>query len=487
MMNYDDLATTLRHSPAIRLLQSQHAPLILSFLHQQFKDNHRLTITHGELSEKLEDYLEALAETYPGKYRDTAVHYLRTWCDDDHQFLRRYYETEHDEPVYELTPDTERAIAWVEELQKSDFVGTESRFIRIFDLLSEIVTYGSEDAATRLARLEAEKARLQAEIDEIKATGRIEPYSKTQIKERFFEANDLARRLLADFREVEENFRTIARQVQIKQLEAGARKGQILQHVLEADAALKESDQGRSFYAFWAFLVSPGKQAELQELLSAVFQLPDIERASPTEQQRLRTIKRDLVDAGAKVIASNRRLSEQLRRLLDEQSMAEARRVIELTAEIKQAAAALADNPLEEPDFFTIETLPTVDMPMERPLWSPSETPRFADTEPAAGLVDLTAVNLETLYNQFYIDESRLRRQIAILLDKQPQVTLGQLVAAYPLEKGLPELVAYFAIATKERAHHISAEQQEILWLDGDQTSRIRLPLITFKREENNE
>ncbi|MBP6804308.1 MAG: DUF3375 family protein, partial [Chloroflexi bacterium] len=38
-----------------------------------------------------------------------------------------------------------------------------------------------------------------------------------QIKERFFEANDVDRHLLADFREVEENFRAIVRQVRNSQ------------------------------------------------------------------------------------------------------------------------------------------------------------------------------------------------------------------------------------------------------------------------------
>ena len=123
----------------------------------------------------------------------------------------------NDDPAYELTPDAERAIAWVEELQKSDFVGTESRFLRIFDLLQEIVTYGTEDVAARLAQLEKEKAVLQAQIDALKTTGQIEHYSQAQIKERFFEANDVARHLLADFREVEENFRAIVRQVRNSQ------------------------------------------------------------------------------------------------------------------------------------------------------------------------------------------------------------------------------------------------------------------------------
>lgn len=369
-MHHGELLTILRQSAAVKLLQGQNAPLVLSFLYDQFKQKQQLTISHTQLSENLTAYLEALVESHPGKYSSNAIAYLRTWCDDDHRFLRRYYETGSDEAVYELTPETERAIAWVEELQKSDFVGTESRFLRIFDLLQEIVTYGTEDVEARLAQLEKEKAQIQAQIDVINATGQIEQYSQTQIKERFFEANDVARRLLADFREVEENFRAIARQVQEQQLALEARKGKIVQHVLEADAALKESDQGRSFYAFWEFLISAERQEELQDLLLSVYRLPELQQLDSAQSLRLRRLKRSLIDAAAKIIESNRRLGEQLRKLLDEQNLAEARRVMELATEIKQAAVQLAANPPDENAFMRVEVDPEIDMPMERPLWT---------------------------------------------------------------------------------------------------------------------
>ena len=481
-MHHDELYSTLRQSAAVKLLQSHNAPLILSFLVAQFKQKQRVTIPHIELVEHLIAYLEALQESHPGMYSDTAVTYLRLWCNDNHRFLRRYYESGRDDPVYELTPDTERAIAWVEELQKSDFVGTESRFLRIFDLLQEIVTYGTEDVEVRLAQLEREKAQLQAQIDAIKATGQIEQYSQTQIKERFFEANDVARRLLSDFREVEENFRAIARQVQEQQLALEARKGQIVQHVLEADAALKESDQGRSFYAFWEFLISAQRQEELQALLTTVYQLPDLQQLDPAQTLRLRRLKRSLIDAAAKIIESNRRLGEQLRKLLDEQNLVEARRVLDLATEIKQTAVTLVAGPPNDKAFIWLEAEPDVDMPWERPLWTPPLTTTYADIEPAAAVLDLSTANLDALFGQFYVDEGRLRRHIAALLEQKPVVTLGEVTAAYPLMQGLAELVAYFALAVHDEAHQIDGTAWEEIML-GENGRVIRLPLVIFRRE----
>lgn len=481
-MHHDELYSTLRQSAAVKLLQSQNAPLILSFLVAQFKLKQRVTIPHTELIEHLTAYLEALQESHPGLYGGTAVAYLRFWCDDDHRFLRRYYASGRDDPVYELTPDAERAIAWVEELQKSDFVGTESRFLRIFDLLQEIVIYGTEDVEARLAQLEKEKAQLQAQIDAIKATGEVAQYSQTQIKERFFEANDVARRLLGDFREVEENFRAIARQVQEQQLALEARKGQIVQHVLEADAALKESDQGRSFYAFWEFLISAQRQEELQELLTAVYHLPDLQQLDPAQTVRLRRLKRSLIEAAAKIIESNRRLGEQLRKLLDEQNLAEARRVMELATEIKQTAVALAANPPDNKAFLWVEAEPNVDMPWERPLWTSPATTTYADIEPEVTVLDLSAANLDALFGQFYVEESRLRRHIAALLEQKPVVTLGEVTAVYPLTQGLAELVTYLALAAHDESHEIDGRAWEEVVM-GENGRVARLPLVKYKKE----
>lgn len=480
-MHHDELFSRLRQSAAVKLLQSNNAPLTLSFLYDQFKRKQRVTIPQIELTEALVAYLDMLAEMHPDLYGGTAVSYLRTWCDDNHRFLRRYYVNDNDDPVYELTPDTERAIAWVEEMNKQDFVGTESRFLRIFDLLQKIVTYSTEDTEVRLAQLEKKKAELQAQIDMIKATGEIEQYSQTQIKERFFEANDVSRRLLADFREVEANFSALALHVQKQQVAGGVRKGQIVGQVLDADAMLKESDQGRSFYAFWEFLISPQRQDELQGLLTAVYQLPDLQKIDSAQGQRLRRLKRDLIDAAAKIVESNRRLGEKLRKLLDEQNLAEARRVMELALEIRQTAVSLTAHPPAEKDFFYIEAAPAIDMPLERPLWTPPTNISYADIEIESTDIDLSDANLAALFTQFYVDESQLRRHIAALLEKKATATLGEVTAVYPITQGLAELVTYVAIASRNETHYID----EMGWeeLEMAENGRVlRLPLITFRK-----
>ena len=479
-MTHEDLQSLLKNAFSVKLLASPNAPLILSFLYRQFKQAGCLTIPHAVLSAALERCLAELRPRHPDRYTGTAAHYLSQWCDEAHRLLRKYYVAGSDDPVYELTSASERALGWVADLHKSAFIGTESRFLRIMALLKDMVVHHTDDAALRIRQLQAQQSAIQAQIDTLKTTGRAVRYSDTQLKERFLEANDIARRLLGDFREVEENFRAIARSVQEQLFQAGNRKGDILRYVLDADAALKTSDQGRSFYAFWQFLLSQDEQEELRQLLDTIYAMP----ALPTDQETgLRHLKRQLLDAGAKVVASNRSLIQQLRTMLDEHHAADAQRVRDLVTEISQAALRVAAAPPDDDAFILIETSPAVETPMARVLWSPPQVPAFGKETPVLGQADLSEATRDAFQHQLYVDERLLRRHIEHLLEHRPAVTLAELVETYPIERGLTEVITYFSIAAKGGAHTIDTTVHDTIPVRQNVEQRhIILPRIVFAR-----
>jgi hypothetical protein len=56
-------------------------------------------------------------------------------------------------------------------------------------------------------------------------------------------------------------------------------------------------------------------------------------------------------------------------------------------------------------------------------------------------------------------------------------------VAAYPIERGLTEVIAYLSIAAKVRQHHIDHDVQDTIPLGRHEEGRdITLPRITFAR-----
>jgi hypothetical protein len=174
---------------------------------------------------------------------------------------------------------------------------------------------------------------------------------------------------------------------------------------------------------------------------------------------------------------------QQLRKILDETHAAEAQRVRDLIAEISQAAMQVASDFPEDETFLELEGTPAIDMPAERQLWEPASMPRFGDERPQAGEANLAEANLQTLYNQLYVDEQMLRRHIDTLLEQHPTVTLSDVVAAYPIERGLTEVIAYLSIAAKERQHYIDHDVQDTIPLGRHVEGRdITLPRITFAR-----
>jgi hypothetical protein len=490
-MDYDQLAYDLQHAPGIRLLKAEHAALIISFLHRQFKLEQRVAIPLPELAERLADMLEALNEQESGSYPRAAHSYLTEWADERHRFIRITTPASSDTPLVELTADAERAIGWLEELHGQPFVSTESRFLYIVQLLREIVQKSTEDPVARLAQLEQQRDALQQQIELIRETGIVDDlYTTTQLKERFFEACSGARQLLRDFRLVEERFQGMARALQEAQLQANSQKGALVAYVLDADTELKSSEQGRSFYTFWDFLMAPSQQDELYMLLEAVQQQADLQ---PVIHQGkiLRHLPMHLLGAGEQVVQSNAALAQQLRRMLDEHNIAERRRVRTIVSEIKQLAFhnAASISP-DEPAFIELEGPPEVHLVMEHGLWEPGES-FSVSTQPTSTInEELAFSDLIPLHTQFYIDKALLSQRIEVMLEHHSQVTLAEVLACYPPEKGLAEVLAYCTLAAEDPDHRFDPQRTETIELaiaateatGGKGTRLVTIPRVLYQR-----
>ncbi|HZO76331.1 MAG TPA: DUF3375 domain-containing protein [Ktedonobacteraceae bacterium] len=486
-MDEDRLAWDLQYAPSIKLLKADHAAIIIGFLHHQFKYTQRVAVPLPELLEQLGDYLESQNEHDPGRYARTPQAYITEWADQEHQFLRIVAPVNSDVPMVELTADTERAIGWLEDMQMRHFVGTESRFLLIVQMLHDIVQNSIADPEERLKQLEQQRAELDRQIDQIYETAQVNTlYTSTQLRERFFEASSMARQLLRDFRLVEERFRGIARDLQKAQSQPGARKGALVEYVLDADAQLKDSDQGRSFYSFWEFLLSPSQSDELKSLLAQVADLPEL-RSALSEDYLLMRLPSYLVTAGEKVVQSNARLAEQLRRLLDEQIQAENRRVQELIQEIKHAAYRLNLTIPANTALLELEGAPEIQLVMERTFWEPPKTPTFDKQPGSIHEEDLEDLDLASLYDQFSINEEELERHIETLLESQPQIRLSEVLEQYPVEKGLAEVLAYCALAARDPRHFIDPDiSEEIVFAsltEATPETVLRIPRIYYRRK----
>ncbi len=477
-LDYFILTRLRKQHPAWRLLQADHAPLIAAFLSRAFIEPNERMLSRAELAARLEDLLYQLRETLgEAAFPKAAGDYLDDWARDDKGWLRKFYPPDSDEPHYDLTPATEKAIAWLESLSGRAFVGTESRLLTIFDLLRQMVEGAETDPAARIAELEKRKAVIDAEIERIRG-GDLEVLDETALKDRFQQLGATARELLSDFREVEQNFRELDHSVRERIALWDGAKGELLEQFFGERDAIADSDQGRSFRAFWDFLMSPSRQEELSALLERVLALPPIAEQRP--DRRFRRIHYDWLEAGEQTQRTVARLSQQLRRYLDDQAWLENRRIMEVLRQIETRAVALRDQ-APKGDFMAIDT-PRIDiqLPMERPLYSPPFKPRI-DDHIELGEDDLTP---EVLFEQEYVDKARLAAHLRRALQLRDQVSLPELLAEQPLEQGLAELLAWLALASDaDKAVFDEARHDLIQWRDADGRERqARLPHIIFSR-----
>src|SRR5258708_18546110 len=183
-MDYHQIKLML-DMPPVKLLRAQNAPLLLSFLHRIFKREHHVAIPEGQLRAALEAELEERREAEPFAYSQTAADYLTLCVGDAQGFLRRYYGPGADEPLYELTSGSEKALLWLETLREGRFVGTESRLESIFTELEQILKYGSSDPQARVKRLEDEAAEITRGIERIRATGHVGSFPPGRLNERY--------------------------------------------------------------------------------------------------------------------------------------------------------------------------------------------------------------------------------------------------------------------------------------------------------------
>jgi hypothetical protein len=357
-------------------------------------------------------------------------------------------------------------------------VGTESRLLTLFDLLRQMSEGSETDPQARIRELVKRRDEIDGEIARIQQ-GDVPLLDSTALKERFVQFAGIARELLADFREVEQNFRALDRSVRERIALWEGAKGSLLQEIMGERDLIADSDQGRSFRAFWDFLMSQARQEELTHLLDRVLQLPSIAELSP--DIRMRRVHYDWLDAGNHTQRTVALLSQQLRRFLDDQAYLESRRIMEILRNIEIHAVAVREDALTGVFMEIADTAADLDLPMERPLHTPPLKPLIADVRLETGD---EAMDAAVLFAQFVVDKEALAGHIRRALQDRTQVTLRELLDLHPMQQGLAELVAYLQLAVENiKAMVDEAVSDTVTWQTPDGfRKQARLPRVVFLR-----
>lgn len=479
-MKYDDIRFFRQYNTTLKLFAKDNLPFIAGFFIREFREPGVLAVDSQTLVRNLTDYIYYINEHFPeDSYSVNAAAYLNQWSDDG--FLRKYYLGDSDIPFFELTPASIKALDWISELEVKEFIGTESRLLKIFELLKELVYKSSKDPEVRLKELYHEKDRIEHEIKRIEA-GFIETLDPTQIKERYFELLDTSSRLLSDFRQVEYNFRDVDRGVRVKLADETLSKGEVIDNFFTLQDKIWESDQGRSFKGFWELILSQHKLDELDLLLKSVLSMPEI--SGFKKDYQLDKLKYNLTDAGSKVYRTINLLIEQLSKFVSAKQISENKRIIELLREIEAKAIKLKDTKIfENKKFIEIDDKPLIDSFITRPLHIVTNKVSFSIDEVVENSVDFST---DFIYQQLFVDRNELISNIEKMLSEFDQVRLSQVIERFPVTKGVSEIVEYYYIAQSMITAIIDDNSSELLYITNykEETEySVKTPLIIFCRE----
>jgi hypothetical protein len=486
MTDISQIINIVNTSPSVNLIKLRNREVIIEFFVTTFigKLNQ---ISSENIHSQLADFLEALRIDIDDEsqldffdtYDEKAKKYIQSWTDNG--FLTNYAD-EQGEVFYELSAHSSKTIDWLASLKKEEFVGTESKFNNILNQLKELVEFTNDDIEKRIQLLEAKKLEIEQQIQRIKIGEDVKVFEDFEIVPRFNQINQSAKELLSDFKEVEDNFKEITKGIYQKHAEGSLTKSDILEFAFDALEALKESQQGKSFYAFWSFILDPDLQNQWDNLTKDLYKTLE-EKAIPVSDTFLKGMKKQLHGSGQKVYKANDKMAEKLSRIIRENESSNFEVTKKIIKDIKKQLVEIS-KAKQKPDIsFELETEIEINIPFERKLTTEqSELVTYTD-KPIIANDDITSSNhLSKLFSLASIDKELLRTRIKDILKEKSQTTILEVVETYGgLEKGLPELFGYIGIA-KEFKHIINPDKTQNIVFDVEKRKLIRIPEIILTK-----
>ena len=485
MADISQILNTLNASPSVELLRLRNREMIIEFFLNTF--NQQSVISSENIHIQLADFLEykqvendedseiSLFDTY----EDKAKKYVLHWT--NRGFLTNYPD-EQGEVFYELSAHSSKVIDWLASLKKEEFVGTESKFNNILNQLKELVEFTNEDTEKRIQLLEEKKLEIEQQIQRIKVGEDVKVFEEFEIVPRFNQHNQSAKELLSDFKEVEDNFKEITKGIYQKHSDGSLTKSDILAFTFDALDELKDSQQGKSFYAFWSFILNPDLQNKWDSLIKELYQTLE-EKAIPVNDSFLKGMKNHLYNSGRKVYKANDKMAEKLSRIIRENESSNSEATKKIIQEIKKQLVEISKKKKKPEISFELETDIEINIPFERKLTTEqSETVTYTN-KPIIADDDITSSeHLGKLFSQSNIDKALLRKRIKEILQEKSQTTLLDVVENYGgLEKGLPELFGYIGIV-KEFKHSINPDKTQNIIFDVENGKQIKIPEIILTK-----
>ena len=489
-MTKEHIGALIQSSPALQMLRLRNAGWVLPFLYEAFKESRKMVIREDQLilqlSEALSQHTEGTEDLEEAKIEfgedeeSRSRKYLVNWVKK--RMLQDFPDTEG-HTNYQLSAYTEKVFQWMQNLQVGQHhVGTESRFKMLFSSLRDMVENTEDDREKKLQQLKDRKAELDKEIKALEMGVAPQRYNNAQVQERLDLFIRLCYELIGDFREVEDNFKQIHRNIVEQHTKAEQNKGAIVGFAFESYDALRGSNQGKSFYAFWDFLISRSGQENWRQLTEQLLQLLQ-DRELEADTDFLRNIKSFLLEQGKAVYEANDKMAEKLSRIISEKEIARHRRLRQQISTIKELFFDLMEDETVEAGIQIAEPV-EIKIVMDRKLVLEQKATAGTLKQPVAGIEKIEDVDrFNRLLNTSFIDKKQLWSKVEAVLQKKQTATLKEIIEATSLDNGLAEVISYYSfLREKAKRVQVVADTTELIPLDKPATKFVEVPYLLFSK-----
>ncbi|WP_280526070.1 DUF3375 domain-containing protein [Cupriavidus alkaliphilus] len=475
----------MREGPMWMLLASQQAPFTLSLLQSIFPEI-STQLGSASLIEKLSTELEVL-RTRGEDIDKTPQMLVAEWVQA--KWLARGFPEGASEEVYELAADVVPALRLMMGQLEPRQTATESGLAVVIDSVLRLATETDPDPASRLKALHEESRRIVEEIKHVMAHG-VSPLEPARASERGRHIVAMTESIAADFRRVREAFERLNRDLRRQLVEHEGPRGEVLEKVFLGSDAIAESDEGKSFLAFWRLLTDPSQFEGLKGALEALETRAFIRMLSLEERRRLFRVTETLLAEGGMVQEVMTTLGRGLRTFVQSREFQEQRQIQRLIRAAITESLALKDQLVNGRTLDYTLTLSTSSLRSvaQLVLDDPQERPGETSVDDAeAPEIDLVA--MREMIDNADIDMPLLKANIRTALGQRAQVSVGDLARMFEVTQGLASIVGYMSLAqrfgvvleNRERDFH---PREFVSWAGQDGVERqARIAQLLFTRD----
>lgn len=295
--------------PTLTLLHKQSAPLVVALFASTFRG--RQAIAVEQLHLEVADLLAQLrAEGAPDVPDDAPRVLCARWV-RERWLIKNVNEA--DEEEYQLTSHAQEALDFVARAGGARALVSGSRIRTLLDAVDHFAQDANPDRDARIASLDEQIARLEADRARLAGGGPLAPVADERMEEQHDNLLLLVRELPTDFTRVAESIKELQRTIIAQLREDDRPTGEILDEYLTASENLMENTpEGRAFLGALELLGDPGLLARLDADLAAILHHPFAERLTRAQRTSLRGIRHQIVSSIEVVLAEQARASRTL-------------------------------------------------------------------------------------------------------------------------------------------------------------------------------